>query len=103
MGYAVEVQNIVKRFPPATMAVNDVSFDVEEGEIFGFLGPNGAGKTTLIRMLTCLIKPTSGTAKIKGYDIIRNPDLIRKNFGVISQAMTTDLDLTGWENIDIYG
>lgn len=103
MGYAVEVQNIVKKFPPATMAVNDVSFNVEEGEIFGFLGPNGAGKTTLIRMLTCLIKPTSGTAKIKGYDIIRNPDLIRKTFGVISQAMTTDLDLTGWENLDIYG
>ncbi len=103
MGYAVEVQNIVKVFPPATMAVNDVSFTVEEGEIFGLLGPNGAGKTTLIRMLTCLFKPTSGTAKIKGYEITRNPDLIRKEIGVISQAMTTDLDLTGWENLDIYG
>lgn len=102
MAYAVEVQNIVKKFPPAVMAVDGVSFTVSEGEIFGFLGPNGAGKTTLIRMLTCLLKPTSGTAKIKNYDIIKNPDMVRKNIGVVSQAMTSDLDLTGFENMDIY-
>ena len=103
MGYAVEVQNIVKKFPPPTVAVNDVSFTVDEGEIFGLLGPNGAGKTTLIRMLTCLMKPTQGTAKIKGYDIKRDPDSVRRNIGVVSQSMTTDMDLTGWENLDIYG
>jgi ABC-2 type transport system ATP-binding protein len=103
MNYALEVQNVVKKFPPATMAVNDVSFTVNEGEIFGFLGPNGAGKTTLIRMLTCLLKPTSGTAKIKSYDIIKNPTLVRRNMGVVSQAMTSDMDLTAWENLDIYG
>lgn len=103
MGYAVEIQNIVKKFPPVTIAVNDVTFNVEEGEIFGLLGPNGAGKTTLIRMLTCLINPTQGSAKIKGYDIKRSPDLVRKSIGVVSQAMTSDLDLTGWENLDIYG
>lgn len=103
MGYAVEIQNIVKKFPPATIAVNDVTFNVEEGEIFGLLGPNGAGKTTLIRMLTCLINPTQGSAKIKGYDIKRSPDLVRRTIGVVSQAMTSDLDLTGWENLDIYG
>ncbi|OGX42781.1 MAG: hypothetical protein A3F87_02170 [Omnitrophica WOR_2 bacterium RIFCSPLOWO2_12_FULL_51_24] len=103
MAYAVEVQNIIKKFPPATVAVNDVSFTVEEGEIFGLLGPNGAGKTTLIRMLTCLMRPTQGGAKIKGYDIRKNPDLVRRAIGVVSQAMTSDLDLTGWENLDIYG
>ncbi len=103
MGYAVEVQNIVKKFPPSTVAVNDVSFTVDEGEIFGLLGPNGAGKTTLIRMLTCLMKPTQGTAKIKGYDIKRDPDSVRRNIGVVSQSMTTDMDLTAWENLDIYG
>jgi len=103
MGYAVEVQNIVKKFPPATVAVNDVSFTIEEGEIFGFLGPNGAGKTTLIRMLTCLMLPTKGSAKIKGYDIVKEPSSVRMNFGVVSQAMTSDYDLTGWENLDIYG
>ena len=103
MAYAVEVQNIVKKFPPSTVAVHDVSFNVEEGEIFGLLGPNGAGKTTLIRMLTCLMKPTLGSAKIKGYDIKKDPDSIRRNIGVVSQAMTSDLDLTAWENLDIYG
>ncbi len=103
MGYAVEVQNIVKKFPPSTVAVNDVSFTVDEGEIFGLLGPNGAGKTTLIRMLTCLMKPTQGSAKIKGYDIKRDPDSVRRNIGVVSQSMTTDMDLTAWENLDIYG
>lgn len=106
MAYAVEVQNIVKKFPPwpaATVAVNDVSFNVEEGEIFGLLGPNGAGKTTLIRMLTCILKPTLGSAKIKGYDIRKEPTSVRKIMGVVSQAMTSDLDLTGRENLDIYG
>ncbi len=103
MGYAVEVQNLIKKFPPSTFAVNDVRFAVEEGEIFGLLGPNGAGKTTLIRMLTCLMKPTQGSAKIKGYDIKRDPDSVRRNIGVVSQSMTTDMDLTAWENLDIYG
>lgn len=102
MPYAVEIQNIIKKFPPATIAVNDVSFNVEEGEIFGLLGPNGAGKTTLIRMLTCLIIPTQGSAKIRGHDIRRSPDLVRRTIGVVSQSMTSDLDLTGWENLDIY-
>jgi ABC-2 type transport system ATP-binding protein len=103
MDYAVEVANIVKKFPPTTLAVNDVSFTVKEGEIFGLLGPNGAGKTTLIRMLTCLLIPTNGSARIKGYDIIKYPKLVRETMGVVSQAMTSDLDLTGWENLDIYG
>ncbi|MDP2942046.1 MAG: ATP-binding cassette domain-containing protein, partial [Candidatus Omnitrophota bacterium] len=102
MGYAVEVKNVVKKFP-SVVAVNDVTFTVDEGEIFGLLGPNGAGKTTLIRILTCLMKPTGGEAKIRGYDVVRKPGVVRKNIGVVSQAMTSDLDLTAWENLDIYG
>lgn len=99
---AVEVQNITKKFGELT-AVDDVSFSVAEGEFFGFLGPNGAGKTTLIRILTTLIKPTSGTAKVACCDVIRAPEDVRREIGVVPQAMTSDLDLTGYENMDIYG
>ncbi len=67
------------------------------------LGPNGAGKTTLIRMLTTLIPPTSGEATVAGDDVVRHPRRVRRKIGVIPQALTSDLDLTGWENIDIYG
>ncbi|MFA5340029.1 MAG: ATP-binding cassette domain-containing protein [Candidatus Omnitrophota bacterium] len=102
MAYAAEVKNIVKKFPSVT-AVDDVSFSVEEGEIFGFLGPNGAGKTTLIRILTCLMKPTSGQANIRGIDVVKQPSLVRRNIGVVSQALTSDLDLTAYENLNIYG
>ncbi len=99
---AVEVSEITKKYGPIT-AVDKVSFDVWEGEVFGFLGPNGAGKTTLVRMLTTLVKPTSGSAKVAGYDIVKNPDMVRQSIGVVPQAMTSDLDLTGYENMDIYG
>ncbi len=101
MAYAVEIQNIIKKFPSVT-AVNDVTFNVDEGEIFGLLGPNGAGKTTLIRMLTCLMKPTSGQAKIREFDVVKYPAQVRRNIGVVSQAMTSDLDLTAWENMNIF-
>lgn len=99
---AIEVSEITKKYDSIT-AVDKVSFDVREGEIFGFLGPNGAGKTTLVRMLTTLVKPTSGSAKVAGYDIVKDPDLVRHSIGVVPQAMTSDLDLTGYENMDIYG
>ena len=84
-------------------AVDNVSFNVREGEIFGFLGPNGAGKTTLIRMLTTLLKPTGGNATVGCCDVVREPEKVRRNIGVVPQAMTSDLDLTGFENMDIYG
>jgi ABC-2 type transport system ATP-binding protein len=83
--------------------VDNVSFTVRQGEIFGFLGPNGAGKTTLIRMLTTLMKPTAGQAKVASYDVVKQPDAVRRAIGVVPQAMTSDLDLTGYENMDIYG
>lgn len=99
---AITVTNITKKFGSIT-AVDDVSFDVDEGEFFGFLGPNGAGKTTLIRMLTTLLKPTGGSAVVACCDVSKDPAAVRSEIGVVPQAMTSDLDLTGYENMDIYG
>jgi ABC-2 type transport system ATP-binding protein len=99
--YAIEVQHIVKKYGDFT-AVNDVSFNVKEGEIFGLLGPNGAGKSTLIRMMTTLIPITSGKALIAGHDVSKEPDAARRTIGVIPQALTSDLDLTVEENLNIY-
>jgi ABC-2 type transport system ATP-binding protein len=82
--------------------VDGVSFDVAEGEIFGLLGPNGAGKSTLIRMMTTLLEITSGAAYIEGYDVRKDADKARRSMGVIPQAMTSDGDLTVWENLSIY-
>ena len=101
MKHTLEMRNIVKRFGNFT-AVDGVSFDVAEGEIFGLLGPNGAGKSTLIRMMTTLLEITAGTALIEGYDVRKEPDKARRNIGVIPQAMTSDGDLTVWENLSIY-
>ena len=99
---AITVSGITKKFGTIT-AVDDVSFEVAEGEFFGFLGPNGAGKTTLIRMLTTLLKPTAGNAVVACCDVAKEPAAVRREIGVVPQAMTSDLDLTGYENMDIYG
>jgi ABC-2 type transport system ATP-binding protein len=98
---AIQVRNIVKRYGQFT-AVDGVSFDVGEGEIFGLLGPNGAGKSTLIRMMTTLLEITNGAAIIDGFDVSKEPDKARRRIGVIPQAMTSDGDLTVWENLSIY-
>jgi ABC-2 type transport system ATP-binding protein len=98
---AIEVDNITKCFN-GFCAVDSLSFAVQDGEIFGLLGPNGAGKSTLIRMLTTLLTPTSGTARIAGYDVVREATRVRKCIGVIPQAMTSDLDLTAEENMLIF-
>ena len=98
---AIEVERIVKKYGEFT-AVDDVSFSVKEGEIFGLLGPNGAGKSTLIRMMTTLIPITKGTAKIAGHDVSKEPNAARRMIGVIPQALTSDLDLTVAENMNIY-
>src|SRR5438094_10006577 len=97
----IEVQNITKKFGDFT-AVDGVSFSVGHGEIFALLGPNGAGKSTLIRILTTLIHPTSGTARINGHDVMKEPDAVRHLIGVIPQAMTSDLELSVEENLIIY-
>jgi len=98
---AIDVRDIVKRFGDFT-AVKGISFTVEPGEIFGLLGPNGAGKSTLIRMLTTLLPPTAGTALINGFDVIKQPDGVRRAIGVIPQAMTSDLELSVEENLIIF-
>ena len=97
----VEVESLTKRFGDFC-AVDALTFTVEHGEIFGLLGPNGAGKSTLIRMLTTLVPPTSGTARIFGFDIVRDANSVRQSIGVIPQAMTSDLDLTAEENMSIF-
>ena len=98
---AIEVDHLVKKFGEL-VAVNDISFTVADGEIFGLLGPNGAGKTTLIRMMTTLTPPTSGTARIGGHDIVKDPDGVRQVLGVIPQAFTSDPELTARENMLIH-
>lgn len=98
---AIEVENISKCFGDFC-AVKGLSFTVEEGEIFGLLGPNGAGKSTLIRMLTTLMLPTSGTAHVLGFDVAKQASNVRKSIGVIPQAMTSDLDLSAEENMQIF-
>lgn len=98
---AVEVENLTKRFGDFC-AVDHLNFAVENGEIFGLLGPNGAGKSTLIRMLTTLMPPSEGTARIRGFDIVKNANEVRQSIGVIPQAMTSDLDLTAAENMSIF-
>ncbi|MEM0287043.1 MAG: ATP-binding cassette domain-containing protein [Nitrososphaerota archaeon] len=93
------VEGLTKVFNAKVKAVDDVSFDVKQGEIFGFLGPNGAGKTTTIKMLTTLLKPTLGKASVCGYDIIKYPTEVRRSIGVVPQEYTADEDMTGLENL----
>jgi ABC-2 type transport system ATP-binding protein len=98
---AIDVDHLTKRFGDFT-AVDEVSFQVEDGEIFGLLGPNGAGKTTLIRMLTTLTPPTDGTAHVAGHDVREDADGVRHSIGVIPQALTSDPELTAEENMLIH-
>ncbi len=100
-GVAIAVEHIVKRYGKFE-AVSGVSFEVQDGEIFGLLGPNGAGKSTLIRMMTTLIPVTAGRAIIEGHDVTKEPDTVRRAIGVIPQALTSDIDLTVEENLSIY-
>jgi ABC-2 type transport system ATP-binding protein len=98
----IRVSNLVKRFGSFT-AVDDVSLDVGEGEIFAFLGPNGAGKTTTIKMLTTLLKPTSGAIELDGLDPQVRQNEARKRFGIVFQDPSLDGDLTAAENMEIHG
>jgi ABC-2 type transport system ATP-binding protein len=100
--YAVEVVDLTKRFGDFT-AVNNVNFGIRRGEIFGFLGPNGAGKTTTIRVLLSLLRPTSGTATVLGFDAVHQAEEIRKRIGYMSQRFSLYQDLTVGENLDFYG
>src|SRR5256884_9998253 len=98
---AIEVDHIVKKYGDFT-AVDGICFSVADGEIFGLLGPNGAGQSTLIRMMTTLIPITAGHARVAGHDVQKEADAARRAIGVIPQALTSDLDLTVEENLNIY-
>jgi len=98
----IRVKNLVKTFGSFT-AVDDVSFDVAEGEIFAFLGPNGAGKTTTIKMLTTLLRPTSGSIELDGLNPASQQNDVRKRFGIVFQDPSLDGDLTAWENLELHG
>src|SRR5680860_1823081 len=95
----ITVENLIKDFPGDVRAVDDISFRVEKGEIFGFLGPNGAGKTTTIRAIVTLLKPTSGKILVDGFDAARNPQAIRDRVGYAAQFIGVDDDLTAHENL----
>lgn len=101
-GPAIEAEHLVKRFDDM-VAVDDVSFSVPRGSVLGLLGPNGAGKTTTVRMMTTLTTPTSGTARVAGFDVTRDPEAVRRSMGLTGQAATVDEFLTGRENIRLMG
>ncbi|MFA4998594.1 MAG: ATP-binding cassette domain-containing protein [Candidatus Paceibacterota bacterium] len=98
----IEVKNLTKQFG-GFKAVDNVSFNVAEGEIFAFLGPNGAGKSTTIKILTTLLRPTSGEMKLNGYNPIKNPDAVRHSFGIVFQDPSLDDELTAYENMEFHG
>ncbi|MDD4008417.1 MAG: ABC transporter ATP-binding protein [Fermentimonas sp.] len=98
----IEVSNLTKKFGSFT-AVDHISFDVNEGEIFGFLGANGAGKTTAMQMLCGISMPTAGKGTVAGYDIIKENELIKRNIGYMSQKFSLYEDLKVWENIRLFG
>src|SRR5512142_2761046 len=97
----ITVQNLSKQFK-TLKAVDGISFDVREGEVFGFLGPNGAGKTTTINILCTLLVPSSGTASIAGFDCTKDPDRVRSAIGLIFQDTTLDSGLTAYENLKFH-
>jgi len=101
MTVAIQVENLTRRFGSFT-AVDDVSFDVASGEIFGFLGPNGAGKTTTIKMLAGLLRPTAGGGRVAGFDLVTQPDAIKQRIGYMSQLFSLYADLTVEENIAFF-
>jgi ABC-2 type transport system ATP-binding protein len=98
----IEVKNLTKRFGDF-VAVDNISFSVEKGEIFAFLGPNGAGKSTTIKMLTTLLSPSEGTLTLNEHDVKKNPDEVRHSFGIVFQDPSLDDELTAYENMEFHG
>src|SRR3954470_15931165 len=98
----ISVKSVTKKFKEV-VAVDNVSFDVNAGEIFAFLGPNGAGKTTTIKMLTTLLTPTSGTIQIDGLDPLTRSTEVRRRFGIVFQDPSLDQELTAYENMELHG
>lgn len=97
----IKIRNLTKKYENLT-AVDDINLEIAKGEVFGLLGPNGAGKTTVIHMLATLLKPTSGTAIVNGYDVVTEPGKVRSSIGIVFQAPSSDDMLTGYENLKIH-
>ena len=102
MEHIIEVQHLSHQFGDF-VAVDDVSFSVEKGEIFSFLGPNGAGKSTVINVLTTLLRLQQGSVTIAGYNLARDPVQVRKSIGIVFQQETLDRDMTVWETLEFHG
>ncbi len=98
----IEVRNLTKKFR-SFAAVDNISFNIERGEIFGFLGPNGAGKSTTIRMLTTLMRPTSGEATVNDHDVVKKQDMVRKHIGLVAEKIILYDRLTARENLEFFG
>lgn len=98
----IEVKDLRKVYNANVVALKGISFEVEEGEIFGFLGPNGAGKTTTVHILCTLTAPTSGSAKVCGFDVVKRPDDVRRRIGFVPQDISVDDDLTARENLELH-
>lgn len=98
----IQVKNLIKKFNGLT-AVDNISFEINQGDIFAFLGPNGAGKSTTIKMLTTLLQPTSGQITLDGHDASQEQDAVRKTFGIVFQDPSLDDELTAWENMEFHG
>jgi ABC-2 type transport system ATP-binding protein len=98
----IEIDHLTKEYDEV-VAVSGLTLEIEQGEFFGLLGPNGAGKTTTLLMLTTLLKPSSGTARVKGFDVVRQPAQVRRSIGVVFQDPSSDDTLTGYENLKLHG
>jgi ABC-2 type transport system ATP-binding protein len=100
---AIEATNLVKKYPQDVTALDDLSFAVEQGTVFGLLGPNGAGKSTAVKILTTLAAPDAGSARVMGIDVARQPDRVRRTIGVVAQGSGVDVQATGRENVRLQG
>ncbi len=99
----IQIEHLTKEYASGRKAVDDISFQVQSGEIFGFLGPNGAGKTTTIKILTTLLRPTSGTVRVAGFNVVENPLAVRMSFGYVGQQSGVDPAMTVRENLTLQG
>lgn len=100
--HAIEINNLTKKYG-SLVAVDHLDLSIEYGEVFGLLGPNGAGKTTTISMLCTIVMPSAGSALVNGFDIVRQPDMVRRSIGIVFQDPSLDDRLTAWENLELHG
>ena len=103
MAHSIEARSLIKTYPGDVKALDGLSFAVEEGTVFGLLGPNGAGKSTAVKILTTLARPDSGEARVSGFDVLSDPDAVRRTIGVVAQRSSIDREATGRENLRLQG